>query len=188
MIDLTGACRRHRAALVAFVDRGEVGAGTSPALAHLDRCGRCLSDLEATTLTVTALRRIGDELEAVEPSSDAWPRLRSRIERAEHRRPPVMSPIAGVAMSLVIVAAFVGLSPGMQSAVAPDSAREARVLIDLARAEEEAWLRERVRFGRRPAPEPASPPADVSAARLGPDGIEQVSDRRPSSGRWMVWA
>lgn len=106
MIDLTRACSRHRSVLIDFVDRGEVRPETGAALAHLDRCMRCTEIVEGTMLTITALRRMGDEAAAVEPPADAWPRLRIRIQ-GWHRRPAIMSPLAGVAMSFAIVAVLV---------------------------------------------------------------------------------
>ena len=106
MIDLTRSCARFRPALIDFVDRGEVRADTGAALAHLDRCARCTEVVESTMLTITALRRIGDEAAAAEPPADAWPRLRIRIQRWP-RRPATMSPLAGIAMSFAIVAVLV---------------------------------------------------------------------------------
>ena len=106
MIDLTRACSRHRPVLIDFVDRGEVRPETGAALAHLDRCTRCTEIVEGTMLTITALRRMGDEAATVEPPADAWPRLRIRIQ-GWHRRPAVMSPLAGAAMSFAIVAVLV---------------------------------------------------------------------------------
>lgn len=108
MIDLTRGCARFRPLLVDFVDRGEVSPATGAALAHLDRCARCTDAIESTMLTITALRRIGDEAEAAaaEPGSDAWPRLRVRIE-SWRRRPAVMSPLTGIAMSFALVAVLV---------------------------------------------------------------------------------
>ena len=106
MIDLTRACSRHRPVLVDFVDRGDVRPETGAALAHLDRCMRCTEAIEATMLTITALRRLGDDAAAAEPASDAWPRLRVRIQ-SWPRRPAIMSPLAGVAMSFAIVAVLV---------------------------------------------------------------------------------
>jgi len=103
VIDLGRSCSRHRPLLVDFVDRGEVRPDTVAALAHLDRCRRCTEAIESTLLTITALRRLGDEVAVAEPSADAWPRLRIRITRWP-RRPVVMSPLAGVAMSFAIVA------------------------------------------------------------------------------------
>jgi hypothetical protein len=106
VIDLKRTCSRFRPILTDFVDRAEVGPDTAAALAHLDRCMRCTEMLESTILTITALRRIGDEASGVEPSSDAWPRLRVRI-KAWRRRPAIMSPLAGLAMSFAIVAVLV---------------------------------------------------------------------------------
>lgn len=56
-------------------------------------------------LTITALRRLGDEIATAEPAADAWPRLRSRI--TGWRRPVAMSPLAGIAMSIAIVVVMI---------------------------------------------------------------------------------
>src|SRR5262249_57809221 len=61
---------------------------------------------EWTMLTIAALRRIGDDAADAEPAADAWPRLRLRIRRWR-RKPAVMSPVAGIAMSVAIVAVLV---------------------------------------------------------------------------------
>ena len=106
MIDLSRSCSRYRLTLIDFVDHGEVGPQTSAALAHLDRCTRCTEVVESTILTITALRRMGDEASGLEPPPDSWPRLRVRIQ-GWRRRPAVMSPLAGVAMSFAIVAVLV---------------------------------------------------------------------------------
>jgi len=103
VIDLGRSCTRYRPLLVDFVDRGEVSPETGAALAHLDRCGRCTEAIESTMLTITAIRRLGDDAATVEPSADAWPRLRVRITRWR-RRPALMSPLAGMAMSVAMVA------------------------------------------------------------------------------------
>ena len=109
MIDLSAsrACRRHRSALLDFVDRGEIAVRTGPALAHLDRCDRCTSQIESTVLTIIALRRLGEDLAQAEPSPDVWPRLRARLERWRPFRWSVMSPSAGVVVSAAIVAVLV---------------------------------------------------------------------------------
>jgi hypothetical protein len=107
VIDIARSCTRHRPLLVDFVDRGEVRPGTAAALAHLDRCDRCTDAIEATMLTITALRRLGEATLAVEPQADAWPRLRTRLESVGPRRPAIMSPLAGIAMSFAIVAVLV---------------------------------------------------------------------------------
>ena len=106
MIDLSRSCSRYRLTLIDFVDHGEVRAETADALAHLDRCVRCTEVVESTILTITALRRIGDEAAEIEPPPDSWPRLRVRIQ-GWHRRPAIMSPLAGLAMSFAIVAVLV---------------------------------------------------------------------------------
>ena len=107
MIEFGRSCTRHRALLVDFIDHGEVRPATATALAHLDRCDRCTEAIESTMLTITALRRLGDAALEVEPQADAWPRLRARIQSLGPRRPAVMSPLAGVAMSFGLVAVLV---------------------------------------------------------------------------------
>jgi hypothetical protein len=79
VIDLTRGCTRYRPVLIDFIDRREVGTDTRAALAHLDRCTRCTEVIESTMLTITALRRLGDETATAEPAADAWPRLRVRV-------------------------------------------------------------------------------------------------------------
>jgi hypothetical protein len=106
VIDLNRTCSRHRPILMDFIDRGEIHPATGAALAHLDRCARCTEVIEGTVLTITALRRLGADAARVEPPEDAWPRLRARI-RQWHRRPAMMSPIAGIAMSFALVAVLV---------------------------------------------------------------------------------
>jgi hypothetical protein len=106
VIDLGRACSRHRPVLVDFVDRSEVRPETAAALRHLDDCRRCTDAVESTLLTITALRRLADDVELAEPRPDAWPRLRARITSLR-RRPAVMSPLAGVAMSFAIVGVLV---------------------------------------------------------------------------------
>jgi hypothetical protein len=106
VIDLSRGCTRYRPVLIDFVDRREVGPDTRAALGHLDRCARCTEVVESTMLTITALRRLGDETAGAEPGPDAWPRLRVRIE-GWRRRPLTMSPLAGIAMSFAIVAVLV---------------------------------------------------------------------------------
>jgi anti-sigma factor RsiW len=106
VIDLGRSCSRYRPLLVDFVDHGEVGPETRAAFNHLDGCNHCTEAIESTMLTITALRRLSDEVADVDPSPDAWPRLRLRIT-GWRRRPAVMSPLAGVAMSFAIVAMLV---------------------------------------------------------------------------------
>ena len=108
MIDLGRTCGRHRAALLDFVDRGEVtDPATNLALAHLDRCDRCVAELETTVLAITALRRLGEDASRVEPAADAWPRLRARLDRWRPVRWAVMSPTTGMVMSVALVAVLI---------------------------------------------------------------------------------
>jgi hypothetical protein len=135
VIDLARSCNRHRSLLVDFVDRGEVRPGTAAALAHLERCDRCIEAIESTMLTITALRRLGDATVRVEPRADAWPRLRARLQSPRPRRLAVMSPLAGVAMSFALVAVLIvpfRLSGGslLGSAASPTTDRASSV--DLA--------------------------------------------------------
>ena len=102
MISFGRSCSRHRPVLLDFIDHGAVGRDTAPALAHLDRCRRCTEMVEDAMLTITALRRLNEDAATREPSPDAWPRLRRRIE-ATRRGSAVASPLAGVAMSFAIV-------------------------------------------------------------------------------------
>ena len=108
MIEITGSCRRHRPALLDFLDHGEIGPSTGDALGHLDRCDRCTADLESTMLAITALRRLGDDAAAVEPSAEAWQRLRARIDRWRRVRWTFASPRVGTVMSALLVALIVG--------------------------------------------------------------------------------
>jgi hypothetical protein len=77
------ACAGHRAALLDFIDRRERGPGTDVALAHLDRCRHCETELSEIALAITALRRIRSEVQLAEPSRDAW----ERVRRVAVRRP-----------------------------------------------------------------------------------------------------
>jgi hypothetical protein len=107
VIPFGDSCARHRPALFDFVDRAEIGPSTAGALAHLDRCDQCTSDLEGIVLTVTALRRIGDDAGRQEPAMDAWPRLRERLARWRRTRSRLMSPVSGIAMSIALVVVLV---------------------------------------------------------------------------------
>ncbi len=62
---VSAACRRHRTALIDFVDRRERGPKTPAALDHLARCERCEREMAEFALTIVALRRAGRELAAV---------------------------------------------------------------------------------------------------------------------------
>ncbi|HEX2756353.1 MAG TPA: hypothetical protein VHM48_12865 [Candidatus Limnocylindrales bacterium] len=107
MIELFRTCRRHRAALVDFVDHGLIGPPTAAALAHLDRCDACTEMLDSTVLAIAALRRLGEEAARVEPRTDAWPRLRARLSTRRPSRLSIVSPLAGVFTSVALAALLV---------------------------------------------------------------------------------
>jgi hypothetical protein len=174
VIDLTGSCRRHRAVLMDFVDRRDLGPSAEAALAHLDRCGRCVSELEATALTITALRRLGELMARQEPRSDAWPRLRTRIESRPESgfrgRGTRAGHLAGAALIGCLVASVVIGGPGpnpFDPPSAPAGMPDAAQFI----APAENPSRSRV----RPRPQQVLAPAhDVRihlAMWTGPDGL-----------------
>ncbi|HEV8489604.1 MAG TPA: hypothetical protein VGQ58_07450 [Candidatus Limnocylindrales bacterium] len=99
-------CGRHRAALIDFVDRRELGSATAAALSHLDRCRACEEELSAIALTIAALRRLRRDVDGEEPAADAWLRLRARIQR------PInpwawRATLGGLVGSTLLVAVFV---------------------------------------------------------------------------------
>lgn len=155
MIDFIGGCRRHRPALLDFVDHGEITPATSQALAHLDRCQPCTDELETTVMAITALRRIGDDAARAEPPADAWPRLRARLDRWRPLRWAIMSPTAGTVMSLAIVAVLViplrigGVNSSAAVQTAVPSERTAAVFIE--RRVEAKYLSTMTRKGTFPA-------------------------------------
>jgi hypothetical protein len=169
VIDLGRGCSRFRPILIDFVDRGEVRPETGAALAHLDRCTRCTEIIESTMLTITALRRMGDDAADAEPGADAWPRLRVRIQ-GWRRRPISMSPLAGIAMSFAIVAVLVLPVRGSGSLLGPVAtpADEAALGATIAdRQIEDAYL---ASLRQRPLP---GDPADAAVGWL-------AGDERPS--------
>lgn len=100
-------CRRYRGALLDFVDTGVVSPATATALVHLERCGSCTELLESTVLTITALRRLGEEAARAEPAVDAWPRLRARLEGLRPSRLSLIAPLARMALMASFVAILV---------------------------------------------------------------------------------
>jgi hypothetical protein len=190
VIDLGRGCARFRPVLVDFVDHGDVRAETGAALAHLDRCARCTQAIESTMLTITALRRIGDEAAVVadEPAADAWPRLRVRIEG--WRRPSrVMSPLAGIAMSFAIVTVLVVpsrfggdilgpvASPNAGTALRSESVVERRIEADYIAAGRQGSL-------NPPAGDSRADVASASYPRRYPDNLrptrKEVGPTEPS--------
>ena len=185
MIEFRGACARHRAALLDFVDRGEIVASTAPALAHLERCGRCTDELESTVLAITALRRYGDDVGRAEPSPEAWPRLRARIESLRPARWAIMSPSAGMVMSIALVAVLVApLRLGTSSASStPVYTPTTQLGVSLEERRAEAAYLKNIRMGTFPTKQPASRPV-LTFPRKYPDNIEpdrkEVNPAEPS--------
>jgi hypothetical protein len=174
MIELRApGCLRHRDALIDFIDRREVGPETAPALVHLERCRACEWELESTALAITALRRLVAEAEPLEPSPDAWSRLRARVDRPRAALWRWRTTLAGIAVSAGLVATLVAPRAIWQPrlAVSQDgyrvsSSQDASVLIERMRA-----------LQRPPLPQdqitilapPNLAPSDTSWA--GPDGL-----------------
>jgi hypothetical protein len=187
VIELRGQCARHRSALLDFVDRGDIAPGTAQALAHLDQCGRCTDELESMVLTITALRRLGDDIARAEPSPDAWPRLRARLDRWRPKRPAVMSPAAGMVMSMAIVAVLVApLQIGGAVAPAGDSGGPSAAELTALRQErsaEAAYLAS-IRQGTLPETRPAAAGQVGDLPARYPDNIrperKEVSPAEPS--------
>jgi len=186
VIDRGRACGRYRPALLDFVDRGEiVYPYTSQALAHLDRCERCTLELEATVLAITALRRLGEDAGRMEPSADAWPQLRARLDRWRPARWAIMSPTAGAIMSMALVAVLVapirlgGAAPS-PSAQPPSTDRDPASLIE---RRVEADYISNVRMGPIPASEPVVK-STSTLRRNYPDNVrperKEVSPAEPS--------
>jgi hypothetical protein len=141
VIDLGRNCRRYFPVLVDFVDhRAVVDPDTRLAFAHLERCDRCTIELESTVLAITALRRLGDDVSKVEPSEDAWPRLRARLGRWRPLRWGILSPTAGMVMSVALVAVLIApLRIGSASpSSAPTAAPSDRNAVSLREREVEA--------------------------------------------------
>ena len=139
-------------------------------------------------LTITALRRLGDDVAQAEPSPDAWPRLRARLDRLNPKRWVIMSPSAGMVMSVALVAVLVApLQLG--GPTSPSSASDGPTAAEQAATREasrvEAAYITSVRQGVLPATTPASirQAAGELPARY-PDDIrperKEVSPAEPS--------
>jgi hypothetical protein len=114
MMSFGRRCDQHMGALLDFVDRREIRPGTGPALDHLGRCATCARELEVTALAIVALRRLYQDVAAIEPPVDAWARLRSRIDRPSRPTYGLRSPILGSVVASALVAAI-----GLQAVVLP---------------------------------------------------------------------
>lgn len=104
------ACVRHRDTLIGFVDRRETSPATDAALDHLDRCDRCVAELEAIAEAVHALRGIGREAALADPPDDIWPGLAARVQRPGEPAWRWRMPLAGLVATAAVVALLVGPS------------------------------------------------------------------------------
>jgi anti-sigma factor RsiW len=107
-------CEQHRGALLDFADTREVRPATAAALEHLGRCPECVRELEVTALAIVGLRRLYDEVKAIEPPLDTWERLRSRVTRPATPTYGLRSPVLGVVTAWALVAAI-----GVQAVILP---------------------------------------------------------------------
>ena len=105
-----GVCRRHAAGLTALAARREPVPHRTALFAHLERCDACADQLQELTLTVIALRRIGELPAGAAITPTAWPRLRDRIERSRASAAAIAwrwrTTLAGMAMGTLVVAAL----------------------------------------------------------------------------------
>jgi hypothetical protein len=99
-------CEQHRDALLDFADTREIRPATAAALEHLSRCSVCARELEITALAIVGLRRLYDDVRAIEPPGDAWDRLRTRISGTSTPHYSLRSPVMGMVVALSMVAAM----------------------------------------------------------------------------------
>lgn len=135
-------CGRYRGSLLDFVDRRDQGPDTAVALDHLDHCAHCRSELEATALAITALRRLGADARGTEPPPDAWQRVRDRIAvRGAVWR--WRSSVAGLAVGAALVATVIAPAAMWQHSVATlqEIGLEPQRLLERQYAEERAEQR-----------------------------------------------
>lgn len=174
MRDRPGGCGIHRAALLDFVDRRELGPGTPAALEHLDRCDHCRTELAATVLAIHAVRRLLAEAMALEPPGDAWERLRARVQRPVASAWQARSALAGVVVGVGLVAALVGPSVVWRSRdlVEREPGPGPAVLLARTVAEQraEAAFLNRVRVGRA-VPQRSLDIVPAAVNWSGPDGL-----------------
>jgi len=169
-----GGCGTHRAALLDFVDRREIGPGTPAALEHLDQCHHCRTELAATVLTIHAVRRLLAEARALEPSGDAWERLRARVQRPAASAWQARSALAGAVVGAGLVAMLVGPSvvwrPRDLVEREPGPGPAALLARTVAEQRAEAAFLNRVRVGRA-VPERSLEIVPATVNWSGPDGL-----------------
>jgi hypothetical protein len=103
------ACRRVAPGLTALAAGREPVRDQQVVFAHLDRCDACLTTLQDLTLTVYALRRLGEVPDGASIGAAAWPRVRQRILRSRATAAAVAwrwrTTLAGIAAGALVVAA-----------------------------------------------------------------------------------
>jgi hypothetical protein len=180
-------CRRHQEALLAFVDRREVGPTTDGALAHLDRCDRCGAELVDVAQAIHAMRTIGREAAMLEPPAGDWPVLAARVRRPGEPAWRWRMPLAGLVASAAVVALLVG--PGSVWRTRPVTMQEAGtdpVLLADRRAEsirlERHYQRYRVPITvvEQPAYTPSSVPPIYPDGWIPEHGAHQPLDTAPA--------
>lgn len=196
-----GECRRYRLVLLGIVEDlvaisgpaavGRVGQAAGPESAdHLERCSECRAEVADTALALIRLERwVGDSQHA-KSSTDAWLRLRSRIEASRRRARETAwrarASLAGLITSTLLVGVIVGrmaisgTAPGFLPAGEPvgPSIRGQFVL-----PVEMRYIRQ---AQQAPAAQPSSTPDGASSGqRLIPDGTgpgtKEVSPPQPAS-------
>jgi hypothetical protein len=186
VIDLRRPCTRYRPVLVDFVDRGELGPRTGAALAHLDRCSRCTEAIESTMLTITALRRLGDEASRAQPRADSWPRLQARLASQRTARPSLVYPMARAVLTIGLAGLLVSPirlteTAGREISAATDPAASATASRFLTTAS--PTIR---RITEASGPRDSAATREHSAPRMNPDGNAEAGKElpsAPSSGR-----
>jgi hypothetical protein len=123
-------CARHLDALTEIEAGFDVpGAVAERARMHLEGCEVCRHRLEETALAIVGLRRLRAEVEAAEPSAEAWDRLQRRViaEAAERVAPtPRRLPIAFPVLS-ALTGAFLLITLAIPAALGPAGAPQALV-------------------------------------------------------------
>jgi hypothetical protein len=99
---LGGECAEHRPGLLGLLEDPLGRTLTAAARAHLERCAECRADLTDAVLMGVAVARSMADARTATPTADAWPRLRTRIER-QRATPRIGRPGSSV-MSVALAA------------------------------------------------------------------------------------
>lgn len=106
---LDAACRQIAPGLTALAAGREPVRDRRFVIDHLDRCDACLATLQDLTLTVYALRRLGEVPGGTSMGPATWPRVRERILRSRASAAAVAfrwrTTLAGLMAGALVVAA-----------------------------------------------------------------------------------